>query len=213
MNSTADDAPRTLRGLAGLAPHHGPLAGAALVIIDAQQEYSPSGQLTLPGLDPAVANIRAVLDAVRRTSTAAIHVAHRGDPGRLFAPEAGGAFLRPLAPAGQEAVVHKTLPNAFAGTELEATLLELGCTHLVLAGFMTHMCVSATARAALDLGFETTVLSDATATRSLPSPTANTMLTHDAVHEATLAALADRFSVVETTAALLDRSTTLQEMQ
>ena len=43
----------------------------------------------------------------------------------------------------------------------------LGVKKLVLAGFMTHMCVSSTARAALDLGFQTTVPADASATRDL----------------------------------------------
>ena len=33
-----------------------------------------------------------------------------------------------------------------------------GRNTLILAGFMTHMCISASARAALDLGYQTTVI-------------------------------------------------------
>ena len=35
---------------------------------------------------------------------------------------------------------------------------------------MTNMCVSSTARAALDLGYKATVAADAAATRDLPDP-------------------------------------------
>ncbi len=46
-----------------------------------------------------------------------------------------------------------------------------GAPPVTLTGFTAHTCVSATARAAIDPGFESTVVSDATATRSLPSAT------------------------------------------
>src|SRR5690349_14190012 len=65
----------------------------------------------------------------------------------------------------------KRLPNAFAGTGLEAAVRATGRRELILAGFMTHMCVSSTARAALDLGYRTTIVAGATATRDLPDPT------------------------------------------
>jgi nicotinamidase-related amidase len=61
---------------------------------------------------------------------------------------------------------------------------------------MTHMCVSATARAALDLGYQSTVLSDATATRDLPDPAGNGVVAAADLHRAELAALSDRFSIV-----------------
>ena len=37
---------------------------------------------------------------------------------------------------------------------------KLGRTQLVIAGIMTHMCVSSTARAALDLGYKATVAAE-----------------------------------------------------
>ena len=39
---------------------------------------------------------------------------------------------------------------------------------MILAGFMTHNCVSSTARAALDLGILVTIVANGTATRDLP---------------------------------------------
>ena len=38
---------------------------------------------------------------------------------------------------------------------------------VIVAGMMTHMCVDATVRAAVDLGFETTLIEDACATREV----------------------------------------------
>ncbi len=61
---------------------------------------------------------------------------------------------------------------------------------------MTHMCVSATARAALDLGYQSTVLSDASATRDLPDIDGAGTVPAAEIHRIELAALADRFAIV-----------------
>ena len=100
-----------------------------------------------------------------------------------------------LAPAGSEPVVVKGLPNAFAGTNLHEVLRQSGRSTLILAGFMTHMCISATARAALDLGLRSTVVAGATATRDLPDPIGG-VVPAETVHRTALAELADRFAVV-----------------
>ena len=127
--------------------------------------------------------------------------------GALPLPGVGEALgrisaLLEAAPVSGEAVVEKALPNAFAGTNLQEVLEGFGRKQLVLAGFMTHMCVSSTARAALDLGYRTAVVSDASATRHLPAPGGGTIAAAD-LHAAELAALADRFSIVCRTADLV----------
>jgi nicotinamidase-related amidase len=61
---------------------------------------------------------------------------------------------------------------------------------------MTHMCVSATARSAVDHGYGVTVVSDAVATRGLPDPLGGADLTAAQVHRAALAELADRFATI-----------------
>ncbi len=74
--------------------------------------------------------------------------------------------------------------------------------HLVVAGFMTHMCASSTVRAALDLGYRCTVVAGACTTRDLPDGCGGVVAAAE-VHRAELAALADRFAtVVPDTAAL-----------
>ena len=121
------------------------------------------------------------------------------DPG-----SAGVAIIEEPAPRDDETIVAKSLPNAFAGTNLHELLHGLGRTELIIAGFATHMCVSATTRAALDLGYRVTLVANAIATRALPNALSGETIPARTIHEATLAALADRFSiVVENSASLL----------
>jgi nicotinamidase-related amidase len=194
-------APFTLRAAAGLPTSPGPLSDSTLIIIDAQVEYTTE-PLALVGIDEALLNISQLLARARALGCPIIPVAHEGASGRPFDPDAGGRIIDSVAPLDNEPVVLKKLPNAFAGTDLADRVGDHPGRPLVICGFMTHMCVSATARAAIDLGFETVTVSDATATRPLPSATGGDAVSAHDVHVAALAALADRFSVVSTTADL-----------
>lgn len=195
--------PFTLRSRVGLDTDRPTLSGSLLVVIDAQREYGPDGDLELPGLAAAVENIAVLLDRARSLGGPIIHVVHRGPAGGLFDPAVGGRVLPEVLPLETEEVVEKRLPNAFAGTDLLQRIERFATPPLVIAGFMTHMCVSSTARAALDLGLSTTVASDASATRSLPDPSGGDAISADVLHRSALAALADRFSTVATTETLL----------
>lgn len=195
--------PATLLSLAGAPSHPAPLDAAVLVVIDAQGEYR-DGRLKLEGIGAALERLHALLAGVRAAGTPVIHVAHRGKPGGLFDRDAaGGAILPEAAPAPGEAVVEKGLPNAFAATPLAEALAAVGRKELILAGFMTHMCVSSTARAALDLGYRVTVAADACATRALPDATGAGAITGAEIHRVALAELADRFAVVAPVSAIL----------
>jgi nicotinamidase-related amidase len=169
------------------------LQGGAVVIIDAQLEYV-DGRLPLDGIDAALEAVAALLARARAAGAPVVHVLQAGRPGGLFDP-AGRSYAAapPAAPRPGEPVLVKPRPNAFAGTDLDFTLRALGRRDLVLAGFMTHMCISATARAALDLGYRTTLVAAATATRDLPDPVAGDVVRAAVVQRAALAALADRF--------------------
>ncbi|MGE5511968.1 MAG: cysteine hydrolase family protein [Bacteroidota bacterium] len=189
--------PKTLLEMSGADLTPPPLAQSVLVIIDAQNEYL-DGKLALPGIGPAVDAIARLLAEARRAGTPIVHVAHKGRAGGLFDRDGhGGAIIEAVQPAGGEIVIEKPLPNAFAQTDLNAELKVLGRTQIVIAGFMTHMCVSSTARAALDLGYKATVAADAAATRDLPDPLGG-VIPADALHRAALAELADRFAIVAT---------------
>jgi nicotinamidase-related amidase len=197
MNATM---PQTLLQMRGIAIAPARLSQAALVIIDAQGEYR-SGRMALPGIDPALARIADVLARARAAGTPIFHVAQVGQTGTLFDPATEcGAILPQAAPIAGEPVIMKRLPNGFAGTELHERLQQACRDNLMVAGFMTHMCISASVRAALDLGYQTTVIADATATRALPAHDGGAPISSDAVHRTALAELADRFATVVTSA-------------
>ena len=190
-------APRTLLSIAGAPTHPSPFDRAALVIVDAQAEYLPSGNLPLVGIDAAVAETARLLEMARRHGTPVFHIVHHGAVGGpVFNPQGlGSAIIPAVAPKAGEAVVTKGLPNSFAGTDLHARIQATGRKELIIAGFMTHMCISATTRAALDLGYRNTVVAAATATRDLPGPTGGVVPAAE-LQRSTLAALADMFAVV-----------------
>jgi nicotinamidase-related amidase len=187
--------PKTLLQLAGADLNPPGLHEACLVLIDIQNEYC-AGPLALPDAQPAIAAAARLLARARESGAAVFHVAHRGRAGGLFDREAArGAIVERLTPLDGEPVIEKTLPNSFAGTDLEARLAATGRKNIVLAGFMTHMCVSSTARAALDLGFRTTIDADSCATRDLPDGRGGT-LDARTIHEVALAELSDRFAII-----------------
>lgn len=196
--------PKTLLQMAGAPTTPGRLDEAVLVLIDYQREYV-SGGLPLPDADRAIAEAAALLETARRAGTPVIHVVHHGGPGgALFDPEKTLAGIDDrLTPRAGEAVVLKSLPDSFAGTDLAALVSATGRRELILAGFMTHMCVSATARTALNLGLRTTVVADACATRDLPNPLGG-VLPATTIHAAALGALADRFAIVVRDVTALD---------
>ncbi|MFC0283127.1 cysteine hydrolase family protein [Camelimonas abortus] len=195
--STLTEAPRTLLSIAGIAPRQPRLSQATLVVIDAQNEYR-SGALPLAGIDQAVGRLALLLKRARAAGTPVIHVRQLGRPGGLFDPESsGGGFIEETAPLEGERVVTKRLPNAFQDTDLKAILDAHGRPQLLLAGFMTHMCVSATARSALDHGLTASfVVADATATRALPDPGESGVVPAADVQRVALAEIADRFAEV-----------------
>lgn len=56
--------------------------------------------------------------------------------------------------------------NAFSNTELKELLVKRGIERLAIAGCVTSLCVNATALAAKENGFEVTILSDCTSSRT-----------------------------------------------
>jgi nicotinamidase-related amidase len=169
----------------------------ALVIVDIQNDYFPGGAHPLVGPEAAAGNAKRLLESFRASGEPLVHVQHVWD-----APDA--SFMRPgtdgveihesVAPAAGEAVVQKASPNSFLDTTLEGDLRARGVEHVVVCGMMTSMCVDATVRAAVDLGFEATVVPDACATCDLDF--AGETIPARQVHGAFLAALGDGYATL-----------------
>ena len=196
LTPTINAAPATLLEIAGAAWPVARLSNSVLIIVDAQREYA-EGKLPLSGIDDAVANIASLLTRARVAGTPIIHVVQHSPKNRpIFAEGSPMAEIFPaLTPQVGEIIVPKLLPNSFAGTSLDATLKKLGRKDLIIVGFMTHMCVSATVRSALDHGYHCTVVANCCATRNLPDGSGGTFAAAD-IHRMELAALRDRFAVI-----------------
>ena len=145
------------------------MSDTALVIIDIQNDYFPGGAMELEGAEAAGAKAGAALAAFRAKKLPVFHVRHLSvRPGAtFFIPGTPGAEVHAsVVPAAGEAVIEKNFPNSFRATGLKQRLDDAGIKHLVVAGMMTQMCVDSSVRAAADLGYRVTLLSDACATRA-----------------------------------------------
>ena len=163
----------------------------AIIVVDLQNEYLPTGKLPLVALDAALANAARIIAAARASGDLLIHVRHEmaSPDAPIFTPGSDGVQIIPaVAPAPGETVIVKHYPNAFRGTDLQQTLQQQGVTELVVIGAMSHMCIEATSRAGADLGYAVSVVHDACATKDLAFE--GTQVPAAQVHAASMAALA-----------------------
>ena len=187
--------PKTLRDVAGLGTTPAALRDAALVMIDCQNTYR-EGTMRLAGVEQALAEAQRLLERARTAGVPIFHIRHDAGAGSPYDLTARiGQISDEVAPREGEPVVTKRFPNAFVQTELEEQLRGTGLTNVILAGFMTHMCVNSTARGAFNLGFKPTVVAAATATRDLPGADGE-VVSAAALQAASLAGLRDLFAVV-----------------
>lgn len=163
----------------------------ALVVVDAQNEFSAKGQRAVPNHEQALAKIRARVEHARRQNIPIAWVQHFNRPNEspAFVPGTWGAELSPgLGPQegrGPEKLFTKDVFGAFTTTGLEAWLRGLGASRITLVGFYAHMCVSTTAREGLVRDFEVTVDPDAVGARDLSDDLLGT-LTADEVRRSAL---------------------------
>ena len=145
----------------------------ALIVIDAQNEFSARGLRPVPNHEAALAAIRELVAQARRESRPIAWVRHlnRLEEWPAFEPGSWGAELSPgLGPqsgAGPEALFEKDVFGAFTGTGLENWLRSLGVRAVQVAGFYAHMCVSTTVREALMCGFDVRIDPATTGARDL----------------------------------------------
>ncbi|MCD2463884.1 MULTISPECIES: isochorismatase family protein [unclassified Streptomyces] len=189
----------TLRDVIGLPQDLPRLGESALIMIDFQNTYR-TGVMRLDGAERALAAGARLLAAARAAGAPVVHVVNDGGEGTPYDIRAEiGAISDEVAPIEGEKVVVKQFPDAFHATDLEAVLKDLGVTgDLVVAGFMTHMCVLFTAQGAFHRGYRPTVVAEATATRSLAAPD-GTVTSADALQAASLTTVTDLFGTVART--------------
>lgn len=139
----------------------------AILVVDLQNEYWPSGKLPLVGIDAAAANAAKIIAGAREKGDLVVNIRHvmPSADAPIFTPGSDGVQInQAVAPAEGEPVVTKAFPNSFRDSNLKGILDEKGIEEVVVIGAMSHMCIDATARAAFDLGYKTTTIHDACAT-------------------------------------------------
>lgn len=175
----------------------------ALVLIDLQKaiDHPSWGERNNPGAEE---NVRRLLAHWRRTSRPIVHIRHVSRfPGSTYRDGQPGVEFKDVAiPAAGEPVMTKQTASAFIGTTLEAWLRNNEIADIAIAGVITNNSVEATARMAGDLGFRTTVVSDATFTFGRKDFQGRSR-SADEVHAMSLANLDGEYASIRTTGEVL----------
>lgn len=176
------------------------MAKTALLLIDIQNDYFPGfegSRMVLPNMDKASEKAAQLLKEARANAAKIVHIKHvmTSDAAPFFKPGTVGAEIHEsVAPKLEETVIEKPRPNSFLGTDLENHLREADIEQLVICGAMTQMCIDASVRAAVDLGFAVSVAKDACAAADITYDGAQ--IPADTVHAAILAPLAASYAEV-----------------
>lgn len=187
---------KTIREIVGLGNESSPISKSALIIIDAQNTYI-EGVMKLDDIDPALNECKKLLDRFRNAGRPIFHIQHDAGVGTPYDINTHiGQIIDIVSPINDEVVITKNYPDSFVQTELNELLKQADISNLILTGFMSHMCVSSTARGAFSLGYNPTVVASATATRALPSKVTGKILPSKQVQEIALASLSDLPSAV-----------------
>ncbi|WP_407929733.1 cysteine hydrolase family protein [Kangiella shandongensis] len=102
-------------------------------------------------------------------------------------------FLPDVAPQGDELIINKTASGLFNSTNIHYVMRNLDITDLLVAGVYTNECVSSAVRSAADLGYNVTLLSDATAA-----------ITPE-LHRAAILTVKERYARVSTTKEAIEK--------
>ena|SRR5882762_5761208 len=173
----------------------------ALLLVDIQKGFDDidywGGQRNNPG-----AELRAseLLQHWRAHQLPIFHIQHcSSNPvSPLHETNAGNAFNELVTPIPGEVVIKKNVNSAFIGTDLQALLNQAKITTLVIVGLTTDHCISTTTRMAGNLGFETFLVADATATFNKKGIDGKNYTT-ELIHETALASLNEEFATIVTT--------------
>ena len=147
----------------------------ALVVVDAQNEFSAGGKRPVPNHSAALAAIQRQVDRARQEGRPIAWVRHynkpyetpafvRGTWGARFSPGLG-----PQTGFGIEALFEKEVFGAFTGTTIEKWLRFNRVESVLIVGFYAHMCLSTCAREALSRGFQVLLDPEATGSCDLDS--------------------------------------------
>ena len=128
------------------------------------------------------------------------HIQHCSTiPTSMLHPSNPGNEIKDIVkPLEHETVIWKNVNSAFIGTNLRERLDDDNITCLVVVGMTTDHCISTTVRMAGNFGYDTLLVSDATATFDRISPHGQ-LFPASLIHETALTSLHGEFATVVTT--------------
>jgi len=183
------------------------LSDTALILVDIQNDYFAGGRWPVDNMQQVAANAAHLLAHARSKKLAIFHIRHEipSSEAPFFRPGTPGAEIHAsVAPLQQEPIILKHQPNSFLNTSLKADLEKSNIQNLVICGAMSQMCIDATTRAAVDLGYAVTVIEDACGAKE---QTFNGKeIPAKQVHAAFMSPLAMSYANVTSTKAYLDQS-------
>jgi len=163
---------------------------AALLVVDPYNDFISEGGKIWPRIkavaeaNDCVPHMQQVLNAARQVKLRVFYAMHhRYRPGdyetwKYIAPIQraawrsksfeygtwGGEFRAEFEPKPGEIVASEHwCSSGFANTDLDLQLKKCGIHQLIVIGLIAHTCIEATVRYAAELGYEVTVVKDATA--------------------------------------------------
>ncbi|MCP3412013.1 cysteine hydrolase family protein [Bradyrhizobium sp. CCGB01] len=173
----------------------------ALIIVDVQRAFDEWEAAGKRRNNPdAVARIADLLKAFRTRGAPIFHVRHEGTkPNSTFLPSCSGYAVKDEAREQPgEPVIVKRVNSAFIGTDLEQRLRARNITALVICGATTNHCVETTTRMAGNLGFDTSLVRDASWTFDRIGPDGDKHSAEE-IHAMTLSNLDGEFARIVTT--------------
>ncbi|MFD4942202.1 cysteine hydrolase family protein [Streptomyces sp. NPDC058409] len=145
------------------------LPAEALLVVDVQKA-AVCGDRAVPGTARLLDRTADLIARARRSGALVVHIQNDGPAGAGDEPHTPGWELHhPVETGPCEVVIRKTEDNGFDGTSLGGLLTESRVQALAICGVMSEMCVQATARAALALGYRVLMPHDAHATQDIPA--------------------------------------------
>ena len=177
----------------------------ALVLIDIQKGIQETGYYGDERNNPqAEENCGRLLTHFREKEWPVYHVQHcsTNPESPLHPSKDTHAFFPAVAPQSEEPIIPKNVNSAFIGTDLEQRLQNQGIQDIVIAGLTTEHCISTSTRMAANLGFDVTLISDATAAFSKEGIDGK-FIAAEMVHQIELANLKDEFATIKDTDTVL----------
>ena len=140
----------------------------ALLIVDVQTGLV-AGMEPVYQLDALLENIATLITQARTTSMPIIYI-QDNDVDEIGSP--GWQIHPAIAPKEGDLVIRKPETDAFYSTTLQQEMQARGIAHLIVVGCKSEVCIDATCRRAVNLGYNVTLVSDAHSTTDNPVLTA-----------------------------------------